>query len=44
MSNLLVKTGLVPVATVMGLLLTGYAQHFNRRHKRPWQTSLFAQI
>ena len=35
--HLLIKTGLVPVATVMRRLLTGYAQQFNRRHKRHGQ-------
>ena len=32
--HLLFKTGAVPVATVMKRLLTGYAMHYNRRHKR----------
>ena len=32
--HLLLRTGLMPLATVMRRLLTGYAQHFNRRHKR----------
>jgi REP element-mobilizing transposase RayT len=32
--HLLLRTGLIPLATVMRRLLTGYAQHFNRRHKR----------
>jgi len=32
--HLLLMTGLVPIATVMRRLLTGYAQQFNRRHKR----------
>jgi len=32
--HLLLKTGKVPIATVMRRLLTGYAVHFNRRHKR----------
>ena len=32
--HLLLRTGLVPIATVMRRLLTGYAQQFNRRHKR----------
>jgi putative transposase len=32
--HLLLKTGLVPLATVMRRVLTGYAQQFNRRHKR----------
>ena len=32
--HMLLKTGLVPIATVMRRLLTGYAQQFNRRHRR----------
>jgi hypothetical protein len=32
--HLLMKTGATPIATVMKRLLTGYAMHFNRRHKR----------
>jgi REP element-mobilizing transposase RayT/lambda repressor-like predicted transcriptional regulator len=32
--HLLLKTGLVPIATVMRRLLTGYAVSFNRRHRR----------
>ena len=32
--HLLLKTGLIPLATVMRRLLTGYAQQFNRRHRR----------
>jgi len=32
--HLLLRTGLIPLATVMKRLLTAYAQHFNRRHKR----------
>ena len=32
--HLLLRTGLMPLATVMKRLLTGYAQYFNRRHKR----------
>lgn len=32
--HLLVKTGRVPVATLMRRLLTGYAVSFNRRHRR----------
>ena len=32
--HLLLKTGLTPIATVMRRLLTGYAQQFNRRHRR----------
>jgi REP element-mobilizing transposase RayT len=35
--HLLLKTGLAPIATVMRRLLTGYAQQFNRRHKRHGQ-------
>jgi REP element-mobilizing transposase RayT len=35
--HLLVKTGLTPLATLMRRLLTGYAQHFNRRHRRHGQ-------
>jgi len=35
--HLLLKTGLVPIATVMRRLLTGYAQQFNRRHHRHGQ-------
>jgi len=35
--HLLLKTGLTPVATIMRRLLTGYAQQFNRRHKRHGQ-------
>ena len=31
---MLLRTGLVPIATVMRRLLTGYAVSFNRRHKR----------
>jgi len=31
------KTGLTPVATLMRRLLTGYAQQFNRRHRRHGQ-------
>ena len=33
-AHLLLQTGRVPVATVMGRLLTGYAGTFNRRHRR----------
>lgn len=33
-SHLLLMTGLVPIATIMRRLLTGYAQAFNRRNKR----------
>jgi hypothetical protein len=32
--NLLLKTGNVPIATVMRKLLTGYAVTFNRRYRR----------
>ena len=32
--HLLLRTGLMPLATVMKRLLTSYAQYFNRRHKR----------
>jgi putative transposase len=32
--HLLLKTGNVPIATVMRRLLTGYANGFNRRHQR----------
>jgi hypothetical protein len=32
--HLLLKTGYVPLSTVMRRLLTGYAQQFNRRHRR----------
>jgi len=32
--HLLLKTGTTPVATVMKRLLTSYAMHYNRRHKR----------
>jgi REP element-mobilizing transposase RayT len=35
--HLLLRTGLMPIATVMRRLLTGYAQQFNRRHKRHGQ-------
>jgi putative transposase len=33
-SHLLLKTGLVPLASVMRRLLTGHAVYFNRRHRR----------
>ena len=33
-AHLLIRTGMAPVSTVMRRLLTGYAQQFNRRHKR----------
>ena len=32
--HLLLKTGTTPIATVMKRLLTSYAMHYNRRHKR----------
>ena len=32
--QLRLKTGATPIATVMKRLLTGYAMHYNRRHKR----------
>jgi putative transposase len=32
--HLLLKTGTTPISTVMKRLLTGYAMHYNRRHKR----------
>jgi REP element-mobilizing transposase RayT len=32
--HLLLKTGDVPITTVMRRLLTGYAVSFNRRHRR----------
>ena len=32
--HLLLRTGLASISTVMRRLLTGYAQQFNRRHKR----------
>lgn len=32
--HLLLRTGAVPVATVMRRLLTGHAQRYNRRHRR----------
>jgi len=32
--HLLLRTGVVPISTVMRRLLTGYAQQFNRRHRR----------
>jgi REP element-mobilizing transposase RayT len=33
-AHLLLRTGYAPLATVMRRLLTGYAQQFNRRHRR----------
>jgi len=35
--HLLLKTGSVPIATVMRRLLSGYAQSFNRRHGHLFQ-------
>ena len=35
--HLLLRTGLVPIAMVMRRVLTGYAQQFNRRHRRHGQ-------
>lgn len=35
--HLLLRTGAVPIATVMRRLLTGYAQEYNRRHGRHGQ-------
>ncbi len=32
--HMLLRTGAVPIATVMRRLLTGYAVNFNRRHRR----------
>jgi putative transposase len=32
--HLLLRTGITPITNVMRRLLTGYAQQFNRRHKR----------
>jgi putative transposase len=32
--HLFLRTGTVPIATIMRRLLTGYAIHFNRRHRR----------
>jgi putative transposase len=32
--HLLPRTGMAPISTLMRRLLTGYAQQFNRRHKR----------
>lgn len=36
-AHLLLRTGKVPLATVMRRLLTGYAQYFNRRYRRHGQ-------
>ena len=33
-AHLLIRTGRTPIATVIRRLLTGYAQQFNRRHRR----------
>ena len=33
-AHLLLRTGLTSISTVMRRLLTGYAQQFNRRHRR----------
>ena len=33
-AHLLLRTGNIPISTIMRRLLTGYAQQFNRRHKR----------
>ena len=35
--HLLLRTGLTPISTVMRRVLTGYAQQFNRRHRRHGQ-------
>ncbi len=35
--HILLRTGYVPVSTLMRRLLTGYAQQFNRRHRRHGQ-------
>ena len=35
--HLLLRTGTAPIATIMRRLLTGYAQYYNRRHKRHGQ-------
>jgi len=32
--HLLLRTGLVPISTIMRRLLTGYAMRYNRRHRR----------
>ncbi len=36
-AHLLLRTGLVPIATVMRRLLTGYAVSFNRKYRRHGQ-------
>lgn len=33
-AHMLLRTGQLPISTVMRRLLTGYAQQFNRRHRR----------
>jgi putative transposase len=33
-NHLLLRTGTMPLSSVMRRVLTGYAQEFNRRHKR----------
>ena len=35
--HLLLRTGMTPISTIMRRLLTGYAQQFNRRHRRHGQ-------
>lgn len=35
--HLVLRTGLAPIATLMRRVLTGYAQHFNRRYRRHGQ-------
>ena len=42
-AHFLLRTGLIPLATLMRRLLTGYAVGFNRRHNRPCQSSLTGQ-
>ena len=39
-AHFLFRTGPIPLATLMRRLLTGYVVSFNRRHKRPCQSSL----
>ena len=39
-AHILLRTGYVPLSTVMRRLLTGYAQQFNRRHRRHGQLFL----
>jgi putative transposase len=36
-AHLLLRTGVTPLSTVMARLLTGYAVHFNRTHRRHGQ-------